>query len=354
MAGDAQRSIDVDVADDLSATEVDAADGKRAVSIAATGELRVEGTAPAHVKQEVDSHGSGDAWLNSTPESPVATAKLQHEQKLQQQQPQKQQERQTRPHDREVAALKEVHVAQQPGWSYQSQSYPRAPQATPYSVASPYSAASSSYSGGWPASSSSQTYPGSRANTPRFVSSWPRAKAFMPGGCNIPMWGENDYACEEEQHAKPEEVWTDSYGVTRKLMASDAFCNVQCPKYKWWTQRDLRMMFCKHGKWVDFLGSPIEKIKCGTASWCLALVLFLIAAAIGGCVASAKKNKQEDRTGTTGSTDTLGSSPEDVAVALEHANTRDQMETAEYEQHHSQETYQERPLAPAHETEGEL
>merc|ERR1712008_114802 len=118
----------------------------------------------------------------------------------------------------------------------------------------------------YPASSasaypSSQSYPASSASTPRFVSTWPRAKALMPGGCNIPMWADDDFACEEHKNAKPHEEWTDSNGFVRKMMPSNAFCTVQCPNKKWWTQRSLRIMFCKHGMWVDFLGSPIEEIE---------------------------------------------------------------------------------------------
>jgi len=110
-------------------------------------------------------------------------------------------------------------------------------------------------------------------------------------------------------------------------------------------------MFCKHGMWVDFLGSPIEKIECATASWCLVLLLLLIAAALGACVAFAQQNKHGGlgMSGAGRSASTLGSSSEDVAAALHQATTRDLMEAAEPDATHEQ------PPAPApHETEGEL
>jgi len=125
-------------------------------------------------------------------------------------------------------------------------------------------------------------------------------------------------------------------------------------------------MFCKQGNWVDFLGSPIEKIECGTASWCLVLLLLLVATALGACVGVANKNNKggTESLGESGrSASTLGSSSEDVAAALQHANTRDQLHAAEHDmnhstevqhgQYHEQEPHKERP-APAHETEGEI
>lgn len=111
-------------------------------------------------------------------------------------------------------------------------------------------------------------------------------------------------------------------------------------------------MFCKHGMWVDFLGSPIEEIECATASWCLVLLLLLIAAALGACVGVAKQNKQGGSGifGEGRSASTLGSSSEDVAAALHHAHTRDLMEAAGHDEVHA---HEEHP-APAHETEGEI
>jgi len=171
------------------------------------------------------------------------------------------------------------------------------------------------------------------------------------------MWSDDDFACKEEKHAKPQELWTDSKGFTRKLMPTDAFCTVQCPKKRWWTQRSERIMICKQGMWVDFLGSPIEKIECGTASWCLVLALLLVGTALGLCV-NANKNKK-DGSGLFGdsgrSASTLGSSSEDVAAALEHAHSRDQMQAAASGENHSTEYHaQQEPPAPAHETEGEI